>query len=955
MENHISTKENINKLKIITWNVRSIRSLNSFQNFKSQIAGLVSKNVDVIILTESWINNNEKFKLYTLKNYRLYSCCREEISGGGIVVYVNQKHTVKIISNESLNYMEYLSLELLINDVKVIIHAVYRPPSSPINPFLEKFEQLCDTDTFTLIAGDLNVNKYKSDRITSQFLDIINSFGCTITNDAITRNYSKTLIDYFISINLPVNQTITTLTSSELLSSDHNLLLSLISINAAKTKQKTITKRKCDYVKLREKFEWDENTLNNLSANGSCDYLLNAIQSAMNCSTTISNIKIKSSVDDPPWADTKYHILQNKARNMLKKINKLSKLGKPTSKLRIKLNNLKCMIDTHCKEVSKIFYSNAIKYNERNSWNLINTILGKKKSKEDIVLRTNDSLINDPIKISELFNEKFLMNVKSTRKEFKYNGPVVSNCIYFDIVTESEIMSVINNLTVNKSAGSDSIPPMIIKQLKENLITPLTIVINKIIRDAVYPDSLKFATIVPIFKKGDVNDIKNYRPIALLPIINKIIERIILNRLQCFMEKAEVNDNEQYGYKKNIGTSDAIQKFCHDITTYLDKRECVIVIFMDLSSAFDTLDRDILMKKMSHLGIKGHVLDLMKSYFQNRTQAVRIGTVTSEKVVNDFGVAQGSILGPHLFNIILFDSPVISSSRLKFADDNVIYKNCKKENVNETLIEVVNDMRLMDEHFKSCGLLLNYSKTKYMIIGTNTVTTALTDLAIDVETSITRVESHKFLGVTIDDKFNFNEQFSNLVSKLTQICRVLSIIKHHLPQEMLIDFFNGHFMSHLYYCSFLYAKLGSEQILRLQRLQNRCIKKIFNLNNQHSTIDLFTTYMPNTLPVIGIVYYSMIVYIKKSLLTNRPELLQFEISNSNRRSSGELVAGNFKKKHCLGLDISYLGVKLYNQLRKELTDIKSLKKFKIELKKYLIGKIDLLLSPDQHKTRNISS
>jgi len=113
--------------------------------------------------------------------------------------------------------------------------------------------------------------------------------------------------------------------------------------------------------------------------------------------------------------------------------------------------------------------------------------------------------------------------------------------------------------------------------------------------------------------------------------------------------------------------------------------------------------------------------------------------------------------------------------------------------------------------------------------------------------------------------------------------------------------------------------------------------------------------MPNTLPVIGIVYYSMMVYIKKSLLTNRQELLKFDINDSNRRSSGELIASRFKKKHCLGLDICYLGVNLYNQLSKELMDIKSLKKFKSELKKYLIGKIDLLLSPDQHKTRNISS
>jgi hypothetical protein len=334
---------------------------------------------------------------------------------------------------------------------------------------------------------------------------------------------------------------------------------------------------------------------------------------------------------------------------------------------------------------------------------------------------------------------------------------------------------------------------------------------------------------------------------------------------------------------------------------------------------------------------------------------VRIGTALSGKVTNDFGVAQGSILGPHLFNTILFDSPVIMSSRLKFADDNVIYKSCKREEISDTLCEISSDIKLMAAHFKNCGLMLNYSKTKFMIIGNNHVTqTNFKELIIDNTTRIARVESHKFLGVTIDDKFNFNEQFSNLLNKLTQVCRVLSIISHHLPREMLLDFFNGHFMSHIYYCSFIYTKLSSEQIVRLQRLQNRCIKKIFNLDSQHSTIDLFKTFMPNTLPVIGVIYYSMMVYIKKSLLSNKPELLEFDISNSNRRSSGELIAKRFRKKQCIAVDISCLGVNLYNQLGKDLTEIKNLKKFKSELKCYLIKNVNLLLDPDQHKTRNIS-
>ena len=144
---------------------------------------------------------------------------------------------------------------------------------------------------------------------------------------------------------------------------------------------------------------------------------------------------------------------------------------------------------------------------------------------------------------------------------------------------------------------------------------------------------------------------------------------------------------------------------------------------------------------------------------------------------------QGSILGPHSFNIILLDSPPISSSRLKIADDNVIYKSCKKENIKDVLEEMINDVKVMADHFASCGLMLNYSKTKFMVIKNNSAVALPSQLSISNEINIMRVESHKFLGVTIDERFTYNEHVDILINKLTQSCRVLSIIKHHLPPK----------------------------------------------------------------------------------------------------------------------------------------------------------------------------
>jgi hypothetical protein len=320
----------------------------------------------------------------------------------------------------------------------------------------------------------------------------------------------------------------------------------------------------------------------------------------------------------------------------------------------------------------------------------------------------------------------------------------------------------------------------------------------------------------------------------------------------------------------------------------------------------------------------------------------------------ELGVAQGSVLGPPLFNIDQQDSPQISSSRIKFADDNTIYKNCKKENLEITIKEVMDDVKKMASHFENSGLRLNYSKTKLMVIRSNDNVEIPNEMDVTEDIAIERISSIKFLGITVDDKFNFKEHHLNLVTKLTQSCRALSIIKYHLSRDLLLQFFHAHVMSHLNYCSFLYAKLTQEEILRLQGIQNRCIKHVFGLDSRHSTLDLFKTYLTNALPVIGLIYASLIINIQKSLVLEKDELIKFEVSNNSRRSSGDIVSRRFKKKRHLGTDISYLGVILYNQLPDDLKEIKNLNKFKIETKSYLIGRIDLLLAPDQLKTRRIS-
>ena len=262
-------------------------------------------------------------------------------------------------------------------------------------------------------------------------------------------------------------------------------------------------------------------------------------------------------------------------------------------------------------------------------------------------------------------------------------------------------------------------------------------------------------------------------------------------------------------------------------------------------------------------------------------------------------------------------------------------------------------MKISAAYFRESGLKLNYDKTNFMIFSNRHIESLPNEIMIDNK-SIKRERVIKFLGVMFDDKLKFSDHIENLMNKLTQACRVLSIIKYHLPRDLLIQFFHAHIMSHINDCAFLLTKISQSEMTRLQRIQNRCIKLIFGLDPRHPTIDLYRTYMKNTLPILAVAYLSLLSYIQKSRTLKKDELLKFDVNDSNRRSSGELVPHKFKRMDRIRVDISYLGVQLYNQLPQELKEIKNLKGYKKGVKLYLLSKLDLIFSDDQFQTRKIA-
>ena len=480
-------------------------------------------------------------------------------------------------------------------------------------------------------------------------------------------------------------------------------------------------------------------------------------------------------------------------------------------------------------------------------WKLIHDYMNKQSSPSPSEIRKCDGTItNDTKLIVSSLNNSFTSNATVLRDALpkienlpKFeNFPTNRQSIYLNPTSENEITSIINAFE-NKNNSIDDFPFKILKTISNFIAPNLCHIFNSIITTGIYPDCLKIARVTPVFKNGDKHNPCNYRPISVLSAINKIFERLLCHRLDSFFLKYNIISPCQYGFIANRSINDAMFDLIGLVNKSLaDKKHC-LAIFFDFSKAFDTIDHNRLIMKLSRYGIRGIALSVIQSYLTNRSQKVICNGITSDTLPIRHGVPQGSILGPWLFNAYINDLVhFLQQNRIiKYADDSNIFDS--DNNIDTLFQRVQGTIRIFHEWSVANYLSLNTLKTKYMLYTYKRFIGPLPLLQIQ-DNALEQVNSIKFLGVYLDSKLNFKEHTKKLKIKLSRLVGLTYSIGPTLDLDAARNFYFTMIHSIINYGIIFWGGCYKTDIMSLQTCQNKIIRNLFKgkVNHVH-TIEIY--------------------------------------------------------------------------------------------------------------------
>lgn len=797
-----------NTVNIIHFNIRSIK-----KNYDNLVAFLEMSDVDfgVIILSETNVVHN--VDSFGVAGYDIFynNSFINKCDGTIVLIKSDWLPNCEIVQ---VRNTKFVRAAFTVNNTVIGLTALYRLPSLNVEDFLLDLQTYLDIPTtkcpIEIFGGDLNINILDAGNTTAcNYLNCLGSKGFVSYINTTTRQdrVNNSCIDHFLVCHKPDKHEIKSLVLKSGLT-DHFPIILSINLNKDNLQLgntvNTADIKRIDRDKLHQlisELNWD--SVYGQDVNCCTENFIHKISNCITNST--KTIVIKHLKKKKEWI-TQGIITSIKQRDKLKKQADRNPFDVEAL---VRYRRYRNML-THLIKKSKFnFYKNKLLNcgnNAKKTWDLIREATNEQKINTGITsLRENNKLVYDNLSIANTFLEYF-SNVgtnlasKIHKNEHSFPSKRILNSMFLNPMSINELIDIINSLKTKATAGDDNITSKILKDNHVYLVKPLLYIVNLIFEKGIYPELLKRATIVPIFKSGDKLNKENYRPIAVTSSVSRLIEKCIKKRLDSFLKENNVLSGSQYGFLPGVSAQDAMLHVSEYINNNFNEKFKTIGIFVDLARAFDTVDHGILLKKLENIGMRGVVYNLFDSYLKNRMQKVKVNDCFSKLNTVKIGVPQGTVLGPVLFSIYINDLFSVllddSSVCVCYADDTAILVRGRfwEETFQRAELCISNVRIWMDQNV----LTMNVNKTFYIPFSINNKNVFTHhDLTVHeysclsgasqcyCSQTISMKDGVKYLGVYIDKHLKYDAHVNYVTHKIRKTIHKFYQLREFLSFKLL--------------------------------------------------------------------------------------------------------------------------------------------------------------------------
>ena len=898
----------------------------------SVIELLKEENVDICFLTETWLKLDDKAKFAEIKDHGFDIISAPRRGRGGGVAFLYNPSIVKL-SRNTVRYSSFEVLEAVLktNNQLIRLCVIYRSTQQSSQKsyqvtrkklFMVQFSDYLDglltKSGCPVIAGDFNFHmEDSSDYWATQFKSLYHSRGFSQLVSGETHLSGGTL-DLILTMDHdctnPLNLTKPQIQPDTGTTSDHYLVTfqapDVVFAPKEKVKDKKVIRElsKIDVDSFRQELAFELPSISEItSLRDALEKYDVTLSSLLDRHAPAKEITVDRGKSEWWSQDCQ------RARQKRRAAERLFKKHKGQSDEDEYRDLYKeAVVDSNhiiSKQRDK-YYAYRLrdsKDNPKETYRIINNLLNKDLSQKSPNSSSNKKAAED---LKDFFHEKidkiyqFITENQESSPESNnsLNGPRFQEEVnpapgseQFKLLTCTDVSEIIKSMN-NKSCELDPIPTWILKNCLPEVISYITLIVNLSLQDGIFPESLKSAIVKPILKKSnlDSDDLKNYRPVSNLSFISKVIEKCAHQHLVNYLNHHGLFAKNQSGYLKGRSCETAITKIHNDVLLQIDKRNHTVLLLLDLSAAFDTINHQKLVQRLRHTyGFGGKIISWIVNYLSCRSFVVSVNGEMSSSCDLEIGVPQGSILGPLLFILYTKELQELVErhgiSIHLYADDTQIYLSFNSKDPigrDESKVKLSECFTDIKKWMTGNYLKLNEGKSEIVEISPRSEMNSISkEYELDHNCTIKTSGAARNLGFIFDTCMNLDAQINNVVRTCYVNQRNIGRIGSKLSKELKIQLVQAFIHSILDNCNAVYGSITSNQVAKLQKVQNSAARFVFGLYGKRRR-EPIKPYLKELhfLPVLQRIQFKIALMVFKSINNIGPDYVSSMICIRERSS-----------------------------------------------------------------------